>query len=117
MKVYGGYGAGIRHNDTVDGAPKTHDEQLPGLVLAEGRDGQAGIEQDGRLASAPAEDLPGAVIGVDIGAHQRGNGAPTVDIPAGDRAAPARVVVGGDRQRQALAVAAGRRLESTDCPP
>src|SRR3954468_11585379 len=57
---------GSRRCDAVDSAREIYDEQFPGLALAEGGDVQLGVEQDGRLAGAPAgasaEDLSGTVI-------------------------------------------------------
>src|SRR5689334_16950413 len=89
---------GSRRCDAVDSAREIYDEQFPGLTFAEGGDVQLGVEQDGRLPGAPAEDLSGAVISVDISARQCGNGGRAIDIPAGDRAAPATMGIGGDRQ-------------------
>src|SRR5262249_14590627 len=78
---------------------------LASLVLPERADIHGRIQQqrrDPRAAGILAErpDLPGAVIGIDVRAAQGVQRGTAVHVAAGDRAAPATVVVLRDREHQ-----------------
>ena len=68
-------GNGSRRHDCVDRPLQVDHVQLAGVVLAERRDAQVGVEQDGRLAAGQAEDLAGAEVAVDVGAVERRDAA------------------------------------------
>src|SRR5436309_39453 len=92
-------------DDVIDRSLIGEDIQLAGGVLAEGEDpadvAHAPLARLGDLAAVELEAAHPAVavVGEEVVAHDRGDGAAAIDIAARDRA-PLIVVVGVDGKRQ-----------------